>query len=180
MSQSARNNAAKVFQSEIGLFLVYLLVRTAPLVAVVFYFTTVTAAVVVAIVLLAVLLWAARRNNHQFILHSTSLAIKTGFGAFGAPISYSYHQIQQAAVKLANRHDKRQWLALQDQTGRWKKYRCDWLHQQDPPSVDEHDDNTPQHELFDLLDEEDFYEGSIQQMAFLLQKKGIFLQLAAS
>lgn len=168
-----------VFKSEIGLFLSYLLVRTAPLVALAFYFTSFGGALITTVLLLLILLWAARRHNYRFTGQAEALLIEPSFWATSPPIYYSYQNIQAATIKCSNRQDRRQWLALQDQTGHWKRFRCDWLHEQDPPSVDEHDDDTPQHELFELLDEEDFYQGSIQHLAYFLQQKGISVQFTA-
>jgi hypothetical protein len=190
MSQSAKNNpsatvvasaaAPIVFQSEVGLFLVYLLVRTLPLVAVVFYFTTWVEAALTALGLVLLLLWTARRHNHRFTVHATHLEIAPSFWPFSKPHTYSYKALTKVAVKIAHRGDRRQWITLHTTTQQTQRYRCDWLHQQDPPSVDEHDDDGPQHELFDLLDEEDFYEGSIQHLVVLLQKKGVLLQPVVS
>jgi len=186
MSQSARSKTLNskleslIFESEIGLFLVYLLVRTAPLVALVFYFSTWHWAIIAALLLMIMLVWAARYHNHRFLCHSTTLSIMPSFWYWGSPNTYVYTSIQQATLKIASRQDKRQWLALQDQTGNWKRFRCDWLHQQDPPSVDEHDDDSPQHELFELLDEEDFYHGSIQHLGYFLQQQGISVQVIFS
>lgn len=188
MSQSVKSNERStssteetfLFQSEIGLFLVYLFVRTAPLVAVVFYFTSYLVAALAGLLLLVGLLWAAKRNNHRFLLTPNSLQIKSSFWSKGTIQNYPYSTIEQVTIKWANNSNKRQWLGVQDQTGNWKRFRCDWLHQQDPPSVDEHDDDTPQHELFELLDEEDFYQGSIQQMAYILQQKGISVHILPS
>lgn len=190
MSQSAKSKALKttesalekplLFKSEIGLFLAYLLVRTAPLVAVVFYFTHLFWTIIAAVLLIILLVWAARHHNYQFLCSKEQLQIEPSFWKFQAPISYPYSSIQQAQIKIASRQDKRQWLALKDTTGSWKKFRCDWLHEQDPPSVDEHEDDTPQHELFELLEEEDFYQGSIQHLAYSLQQQGIVVQLTTS
>jgi hypothetical protein len=183
MSQNARNKASKsnleplTFQSEVGLFLVYLLVRTAPLVAVVFYFSNWLWAILAALLLIIVLIGAARYHNHRFLCQPSTLSITPSFWYWAKPATYTYTSIQQATLKIASRQDKRQWLALQDQTGTWRRFRCDWLHQQDPPSVDEHDDDTPQHELFELLDEEDFYHGSIQHLGYFLQQQGISIQI---
>lgn len=186
MSQSAKSKTLNpeleslVFKSEIGLFLVYLLVRTAPLVALVFYFSNWLWAIIVALLLMILLVWAARYYNHCFLCHPTTLSIMPSFWQWSSPKTYTYTSIQQATLKIASRQDKRQWLALQDQAGNWKRFRCDWLHQQDPPSVEEHDDDRPQHELFELLDEEDFYHGSIQHLGYFLQQRGISIHIIFS
>lgn len=177
LKPSTSSKEQLVFQSEISLSLAYLFVRVAPLVAFVFYFTTPFWTLLTALGLSFLLLWAARQHNYRFVGQANNLQIAPSFWSSDPPIHYSYSNIQAAAIKISSRQDKRQWLALKDQTGQWRRFRCDWLHEQDPPSVDEHEDTTPQHELFELLDEEDFYQGSIQHLAYFLQQKGISVHL---
>ena len=107
MSQSAKSKALKstinfpeqsiIFKSEIGLFLAYLLVRTAPLVAVVFYFTNVFWTIVAAVVLITILVWAARHHNYQFLCSAEQLQIEPSFWKFQAPTVYAYSSLQQAS-----------------------------------------------------------------------------------
>ena len=69
----------------------------------------------------------------------------------------------------------RQWLQIQTKDT-VICFRCDWLHRQDPPEDEDDHHEQPEGELFELLEDEDFYKGSIEQLLDLLRNQKIDLQ----
>jgi len=91
--------------------------------------------------------------------------------------TFDYTSIQFIEIKYAKEKDSRQWLSIYlKKTKKPLHFRCDWLHMQDPPDEDEDDHGQPEHELFELLEDEDFYEGSLQQLSVELNNRGLQVQ----
>ncbi|BDS14803.1 hypothetical protein [Aureispira anguillae] len=168
------------FQSTVSVFLIYLILKAAPLVAVVYYFSDWSIATPVAIVLLLTILIYSALTNHDFSIEHQQLTIVPSIFFWKKAIYVPYATIEQIEIKYAHERDNRQWLTIfsNDKTGQLqaKKYRCDWLHMQDPPDEDDDDHGHPEHELFELLENEDFYQGSLEQLAHELTIKGVTIK----
>lgn len=164
------------FQSTVSVFLVYLVLKAAPISAVVYYFYNWQASLLTAVLTLVIILIYAGRSNHDFSLSSTELIIQPSIFIWRPTQYIPYVNIQGIEVKYSAGRDNRQWLLVHyedRQNNRIsKKYRCDWLHMQDPPDDEEHHDE-PEHELFELLEDEDFYNGSLEHLSNELRDRGL-------
>lgn len=164
------------FQSTVSVFLTYLILKAAPITAVVYYFFDWQFALASAFVLLGVILCYSGFSNHHFSLDKAQLNIHPSLFFWQKTIRIPYKTILSIEIKYSSEKDGRQWLNIttNDSTSTQEnKYRCDWLHMQDPPDEDEKGHGHPEHELFELLENEDFYEGSLEQLSHLLQQRGI-------
>lgn len=162
------------FQSTVSVFLTYLILKTAPLVAVVYYFFTWQLALLSAVILLLIILAHSTYTNHNFNLHKDGLSIAPSIPIGQQTHSFDYTSIQSIEIKYAKEKDSRQWLVVYlKKNKKLFRFRCDWLHLQDPPDEDEDDHGQLEHELFELLEDEDFYKGSLQHLSNELQNKGI-------
>jgi hypothetical protein len=165
------------FQSTVSVFLTYLILKAAPFVAVVYYFFTWQLALLSALVLVGIILIHSAYTNHNFSLNKHSLTISPSI-AFGQKMHrFDYSSIQSIEIKYAQEKDQHQWLTVHlKETQKLLRFRCDWLHIQDPPEEDEDDHEHPEHELFELLENEDFYNGSFQQLSNELRNRGVQVQ----
>lgn len=167
------------FRSNTGIFLWYAIAKWLPLVAVVYYFSTLLVTLITAALLLAFVLLYSGLTNHWFSLEQDTLLIHPVL-LFWKPIQrFPLTKIDQIQIKGFHEQDRRQWLSILTQNSQTPvKFRCDWLHLQDPPEEEEHahEHEHPEHELFELLEEEDFYEGSLQHLAQELSKQNISVQ----
>ena len=165
------------FQSTVSVFLTYLILKAAPLVAVVYYFFTWQLALLSALLLLLVILIHSACTNHDFSLSEHHLIISPSIPLGQKNQQFDYSSIQSIEIKYAKEKDSHQWLNIHlKKTKKHLQFRCDWLHLQDPPDEDEDDHGHPEHELFELLEGEDFYKGSLQQLSTELRKKGLSIQ----
>ncbi|MBL4649924.1 MAG: hypothetical protein JKY03_09340 [Aureispira sp.] len=165
------------FKSTVSVFLTYLILKAAPFVAIVYYFFTWQLALLSALVLLGIILIHSAYTNHNFSLNKHSLTISPSI-AFGQKThSFDYQSIQSIEIKYAQEKDDHQWLMIRlKKTKKLLCFRCDWLHMQDPPNEEEDDHEHPEHELFELLEGEDFYNGSLQQLSNELRNRGVQVQ----
>lgn len=165
------------FKSTVSVFLTYLILKAAPLVAVVYYFFTWQLAVLSAFVLIIIILIHSTSTNHNFSINKHSLTISPSISWGQKSHTFEYTSIQYLEIKYAKEKDNKQWLAIQPKKNKaLLHFRCDWLHTQDPPDEDEDDHGHPEHELFELLEDEDFYEGSLQQLCAELRHRGVKVQ----
>lgn len=165
------------FNSTISVFLTYLIIRGAPLVAVIYYFFTWQWAVVTGLILLIAILIHSAYTNHNFSLSNQKLTISPSISLGQKTHTFDYTSIRFIQIKYAKERENIQWLTIHlNNAPKPIRFRCDWLHVQDPPDEDEEDHGHPEHELFELLEDEDFYEGSLQQLSNELRKKGINVQ----
>lgn len=162
------------FQSTVSVFLTYLILKTAPLVAVVYYFFTWQLALLSAVILLLIILAHSAYTNHNFSLHKDNLRISPSIPVGQQTYHFDYTSIQGIEIKYAKEKDSRQWLTVYlKKNKKLFRFRCDWLHLQDPPDEHEDDHGQLEHELFELLEDEDFYDGSLQHLSHELQNRGI-------
>ena len=167
------------FQSITSVFLTYLILKSAPIPAVVYYFFGWQASALSAVFLLLIILLYSGSTNHHFTLARDFISIHPSLFFWKADISIAYANIQSVEIKFAAPKDNRQWLLLhyKDATGRLlsQKYRCDWLHTQEPEG-EEDDHEHPEGELFELLEDEDFYDGSLEQLMAELRNREILVE----
>ena len=166
------------FQSAISVFLTYLVLKTAPLSALVYYFHSWEAALIVQLFLFIIILIYSGFNNHHFSLEEKQLIVYPALFFWQAKQAIPYTNIVAVEIKYASEKNNQQWLLVYFKKSPIKglptKFRCNWLHMQDPPEIeDDHDHGHPEHELFELLEDEDFYDGSLEQLADELRKKGL-------
>lgn len=166
------------FQSAVSVFLIYLVFKAAPITAVVYYFFDWQWALFSAVLLLSIIFVYSGLTNHHFSLGSEQLTIRPSLFFWKKPLSIPYQDIGSIEIKFSGEKDNRQWLKITSTNAgktalKMKQYRCDWLHMQDPPDDEDDDHGHPEHELFELLEEEDFYEGSLEQLSNELQTKGL-------
>jgi hypothetical protein len=165
------------FQSTVSVFLTYLILRVTPFVAIVYYFFTWQLALLIALVLLVIIIIHSARANHNFTINHQSLNIRPSIFFGQKSHSFDYTSIKTIEIKYAREKDNHQWLAIHfKETSKILRFRCDWLHMQDPPDEDEDDHGHPEHELFELLEDEDFYAGSLQQLSQELRNRGVQIQ----
>lgn len=162
------------FKSTVSVFLTYLILKAAPLVAVVYYFFNWQLALLSALILLLIILIHSAHTNHNFRINKQSLSISPSIFVGQKSHTFDYTSIQFIQIKYAKEKDQHQWLAIHlKENKELLRFRCDWLHMQDPPDEDEDDHGQPEHELFELLENEDFYEGSLQQLSNELRNRGL-------
>lgn len=165
------------FNSTISVFLTYLILRVAPLVAVVYYFFTWQWAIIVGLILLIAILIHSAYTNHNFSLDNKRLQISPSIPLGQKVHTFDYTSIKFIQIKYAKERENVQWLAVHlKNASKPIRFRCDWLHVQDPPDEDEDDHGQLEHELFELLEDEDFYDGSLQQLSDELRKRGLNIQ----
>lgn len=167
------------FKSAVSVYLTYLFFKAAPLVAVVYYFTNWYWAILAAIILLIVILIYSGHTNHHFEVNNHKLLVHPILSFWKKQTEFPFDSITTVQIKYAVEKDNRQWLVITtNKTTTPLKYRCDWLHLPDLEDDDEHDhEHGPEsHELFELLEDEDFYSGSLQHLADSLKKVGIVVQ----
>ena len=168
------------FKSTVSVYLTYLIFKAAPIVAVVYYFTNWYWAIPTSIALLVIILIYSGTNNHHFDLTPNSLVVHPILSFWKKPVKFQLEEIQTLSIKYAAEKDSRQWLEVtQKTTSTTQKFRCDWLHLPDPEEDDDHHDHdhgSSSHELFELLEDEDFYNGSLQHLADSLKTAGITVQ----
>lgn len=165
------------FQSTVSVSLTYLILRTAPLVAVVYYFFTWQLALLTAFLLLLIILIHSTYTNHNFSINEDTLTISPSITFGQKTHSFDFSSIQFIEIKYAQEKDQRQWLKIHfNKRKTHLQFRCDWLHMQDPPDEDEDDHGHPEHELFELLEGEDFYNGSLEQLSHELRNRGLQVQ----
>lgn len=162
------------FQSETSIFLSYLILKIAPLIALIYYIYNWNYALLALIALIIIIISHSKKNNYHFRLEEKNLVIYQSLSFRKKEISIPYEQIKSIHIKYAKEKDSRQWLKINTIKQNNHCYRCDWLHTQDPPSEEEHHE-LPEGELFDLLAEEDFYKGSLNELGDLLTTKGILV-----
>ncbi|WP_052597965.1 hypothetical protein [Aureispira sp. CCB-QB1] len=162
------------FQSTVSVFLTYLILKAAPAVAVVYYFFTWQLAILSAVLLLAIILAHSAYTNHNFQISKHDIQISPSISITQQVQTFDYKSIEYIEIKYSQEKDNKQWLAIQlKNNSKIHRFRCDWLHMQDPPDEDEDDHGHPEHELFELLEDEDFYEGSLQQLSTELRNRGV-------
>ncbi len=162
------------FKSTVSVFLTYLIFRTAPFVAAVYYFFTWQLALLTGLILLLIILIHSARTNHNFSISNQSLTVLPSIPLVQKPQSFDFASIQGIEIKYAREKDNHQWLTIyRKEAPNTLRFRCDWLHLQDPPDEDEDDHGHPEHELFELLEDEDFYAGSLQQLRDELRNRGL-------
>lgn len=184
MSQSVKNNPAPpqhgvVFAPQMRIAWWYGTLRLLPLIALLHYYVgswlTLPLSTLLALAW-TYWLWA---NNHRIRLHQGQLS---AFRPFLLPfrtdttpvLQLSLAQLQRVNIRLGQGLDQRQWLDFYTDEGIHHRLRCDNLHEQDPPEIDDHEHHDqPEHELFALLNDEDFYEGSLQHLAALFHQQGV-------
>jgi hypothetical protein len=165
------------FKSTVSVFLTYLILKVAPFVAVIYYFFTWQLALLTALVLLGIILIHSAYTNHNFSLNKHSLVISPSIPFGQKTYNFDYQSIQSIEIKYAQEKDDHQWLTIHlKKTKKLLCFRCDWLHMQDPPEEDEDDHEHPEHELFELLEGEDFYDGSLQHLSNELRNRGVQVQ----
>ena len=163
------------FRSAASVFVSYLLIRAAPITALVFYFSNWQYTLIAAGLLSTIVLIYALRSNHHFTLHAEALIV-TNIAKIGRKSwQFPYCQIENIRYQLSSEADPRQWLQIQTKDT-VICFRCDWLHRQDPPEDEDDHHEQPEGELFELLEDEDFYKGSIEQLLDLLRNQKIDLQ----
>lgn len=171
-------SATLKFTSTVSVFLTYLILKAAPISAVVYYFSNWQYALLSGIVLLIVILLYSGLTNNHFSLTPTHLIVHPSLFFWKKDLEIPYSEIHSIQIKYAVSKDNRQWLAIR-KTAREKPqiYRCDWLHQQDPPEEDEddHEHGSASHELFQLLEDEDFYDGSLEHLANVLRSQSVLV-----
>ena len=178
MSQSAKSKALdgwkpQVFEADLEILHWYGWLRFLPLLAVVYVVSNLWVALALAPLLLLVWWLWTWRAHHRFILTNNTLEVHRPFGPIRHPLhNISLNELARAEIRIGQGWDQRQWLVLHFANQTQQQWRCDALHEQDPPDEDDHHD-VPEHELFELLEEEDFYEGSLQHFAALLRQKGV-------
>lgn len=161
----------KTFQSSTSVFLTYLIFKASPVVALVYYFFNWPLALLSAVLFLASILIYSGKNNHHFTVDSERLIIHQSLFFWIKDAGISYKEIKSIEIKYANEKDNRQWLLI-DALGKKKYiYRCDWIHTQDPPEDEDDHHQLPEGELFELLENEDFYKGSLNELADVLREK---------
>ncbi len=162
------------FKSAAAVFVSYLFIRAAPLTALIYYFSNAYYAFFSACLLGSLILLYALKYNHHFLISQKQLVVSS-IGLIGQKKWYfDYDKITAVSYKLADDKDNRQWLCIETKTNR-QLFRCDWLHRQDPPETEDDQHQHPEGELFELLENEDFYKGSIEQLLDLLGIKNIEL-----
>jgi len=167
------------FKSTVSVYLTYLIFKAAPLVAVVYYFSDWNWAALTAVLLLIIILIYSGLTNHHFELSDRSLITHPILLFWKKRTEFPLDSIKNIQIKYAVEKDSRQWLIVTtNQASKALKFRCDWLHLPDPDEEDDHDhEHGPDsHELFELLEDEDFYQGSLQHLADNLKKAGIAVQ----
>jgi hypothetical protein len=153
------------------------MLKAAPLVAVVYYFFTWQLALLCAVILVLMILIHSAFTNHNFSLDKQCLSISPSIPLGQKKHTFDYTSIQSIQIKYAQEKNQHQSLSIHlKKTKKLLHFRCDWLHTQDPPDEDEDDHGHPEHELFELLEEEDFYEGSLQHLCNELRKRGVKVQ----
>jgi hypothetical protein len=163
------------FQSTVSVFLTYLILKAAPLVAVVYYFSTWQWALLSAFILLLIILIHSAYNNHNFSINDDSLTISPSMPFGQKTHCFEFSSIKSIEIKYAQEKDQQQWLRIHfKKTKKLLHFPCNWLHMQDPPDEDDHEH--PEHELFELLEDEDFYDGSLQQLSHELRNRGVQVQ----
>lgn len=164
------------FKSAAAVFVSYLLIRAAPLTAFIYYFSDGFYALLSAFLIATLILLYALKCNHHFLIHRKQLIVSR-IGLLGHKKWYfDYDKITAISYKLADDKDSRQWLCVKS-SNRKVLFRCDWLHRQDPPEAEDDQHQHPEGELFELLEDEDFYKGSIEQLLDLLQEQNVELIL---
>jgi hypothetical protein len=162
------------FKSAAAVFVSYLFIRAAPLTALIYYFSDAYYAFFSAFLLGSLILLYALRHNHHFLMHQKQLVVSS-IGLIGQKKWYfEYDKITAVYYKLSDDNDSRQWLCIEIKKNS-RLFRCDWLHRQDPPETEDDQHQHPEGELFELLEDEDFYKGSIEQLLDLLRAKNIEL-----
>ena len=160
-----------IFKSPVGVFIFYHCIKALTFSAFVLYFLDFYYFSVSIGFMLMVILINAYRNNVFFIITEKELIVKDVF--FGSVLNkFLFNDVEKIEIKFSFEKDQRQWLALRyhkDTKIFSKKFRCDWLHHMDA-SIADHDDSL-EHELFELLKDEDFFDGSIQQLFKVCQQK---------
>lgn len=159
------------FKSPVGVFIFYHSIKALTFSAFVLYFLDFYYFAVSIGFMLLVILINAYRNNVCFFITEKALIVKDVF--FGRVLTkVLFKDIKKIEIKFSHEKDQRQWLALsyhKDVKIVSKKFRCDWLHHMDA-SIADHDDSL-EHELFELLKDEDFFTGSIHQLFKICQQK---------
>ena len=169
----------KKFNSSSGVFLIYLILKTAPLVAVVFYFYNWEMSLLTAFVLSAAILLYSGSTNHNFVLSENNLSVKPVLFFWHRERSILYSEIENAEIKFSVGKDNRQWILIHYKDSvkvkTSQKFRCDWLHRQDAEDDedDDHDHDHSGNELFEMLEDEDFYEGSLEHLRDELKKNNL-------
>lgn len=175
---SVSSSHSTQFKSASSVFISYLLIRAAPITAFVYYFSNWQAAFIVAILLCILIICFAMRNNHNFAIHNKQLIITPILFQWKKDKLIELDKMEKVMIKLSDDKDARQWLHFydKDQQSDSLRYRCDWLHRQDPPEAEEDNHEHPEGELFDLLEDEDFYQGSAEHLIDLLRAEGINIE----
>lgn len=166
------------FKSASSVFISYLLIRAAPITAFVFYFSNWQDATIAALLLCITIISYAMRNNHNFAIHNNQLIITPILFQWKKDKLIELDKTKKVKVKLSDDKDARQWLEFicKDKIPESTRYRCDWLHRQDPPEAEEDHHEHPEGELFDLLEDEDFYKGSAEHLIDLLHAEGVVVE----
>jgi len=165
------------FKSTVSVFLTYLILKAAPFVAIVYYFFTWQLALLSALIVLLLILIHSAHTNHNFSINNHHLTIYPSIPVGQKTQTFDYKSIQSIEIKYAQEKDDHQWLMIRlKKTKKLLCFRCDWLHMQDPPNEEEDDHEHPEHELFELLEGEDFYNGSLQQLSNELRNRGVQVQ----
>lgn len=168
------NMSTKTFQSTTSVFLTYLIFKAAPIVALVYYFSCWEYAFLSAIVLFVAIITYSDRTNHNFRLEEERFVVLPSLFFWKKEFGIAYKEIKSIRIKYAQEKDSRQWLEIEALGKQNYRYRCDWLHTQDPP--DEEDDHElPEGELFEILKDEDFYKGSLNELEDMLRTKGVLV-----
>lgn len=175
MSQSAKSNSTVpyVFVPDVAVERWYGWARLLPILALAYLAGGWQLLLMLAVGLPLGWLYWVWSHNHRFVLTDTHLTIYHPFGNPTPLHRVSFDQLASVSIRLGRGWDQRQWLDLYTIHKVHTRWRCDALHEQDPPEPDDHHHDHPEHELFALLEEEDFYEGSLQHFASLLRQRGI-------
>lgn len=176
MSQSVKNKPhTLLFAADVQVLSWYNWARVLPVLALVYVCTNIWWMLGAALLIGLVWTYWIWKNNHRFILSEYHLHIERPFWGHKSLDRIPLQQLDRVHIRLAQGWDQRQWLDLYQTDGTHMRWRCDALHEQDPPDADDHHHahDMPEHELFALLEEEDFYWGSLQHLAACLYQQGV-------
>ncbi len=176
MSQSAKSKAVPLrFAADVQVLSWYSWARALPVLALVYVCTNVWGMLGAALFLGLGWTYWVWRHNHCFVLDEQVLFIERPFWGQDPVYRVALDQLASVHIRLGQGLDQRQWLDLYQPDGSHTRWRCDALHEQDPPDADDHHHahDLPEHELFALLEEEDFYWGSLQHLAACLYQQGV-------
>jgi hypothetical protein len=167
----------KKFNSSSAVFLTYLIIKTAPLVAVVFYFYNWEMSLVSALILSVIILIYSGSTNHNFTLRENNISVKPVLFFWRRELSILYTEINNAEIKFSVGKDSRQWVLIHYKDSlkikASQKFRCDWLHRQEAEEDEEEKHDHSGNELFEMLEDEDFYEGSLEHLRDELNKNNL-------